>query len=98
MLLDQDNLLVGTLTGGVGTNCTNFEWDEYAKIAPHWASLQPFLDPDATGRVWLPGKDHADVPGVPVFSLWGTALYAALLLIAGSLAIRFGRTARPARE
>ncbi|MBW2495331.1 MAG: hypothetical protein JRE43_11315 [Deltaproteobacteria bacterium] len=98
MLLDQDNLLVGALTGGVGTNCSNFEWDEYAKIAPQWASLQPFLDPDATGRLWLPGKDHADVPGVPLFSAWGTALYAALLLAAGSIAIRFGRTAGPARE
>ncbi|MBW1843391.1 MAG: hypothetical protein JRJ05_03550 [Deltaproteobacteria bacterium] len=98
MLLDQNNLLVGTLTGGVGTNCNNFEWDEYAKIAPQWASLQPFLDPDATGRVWLPGKDHADVPGVPLFSAWGTALYAALLLIAGSFAIWLGRTARPTRE
>jgi len=98
MLLDQDHRLVGTLTGGVGTNCTNFAWDEFAKIAPHWASLQPFLDPDATGRMSLPGKDHADVPGVPVFSLWGTTLYAALLLIGGSLAIWFGRSTRPARE
>jgi hypothetical protein len=98
MLLDQNHRLVGTLTGGVGTNCNNFGWDEYAKIAPQWASLQPFLDPDFTGRVSLPGKDHADVPGVPLFTLWGTALYAALLLIAGSLAIWLGRNARPARE
>jgi len=98
MLLDQDNLLVGTLTGGVGTNCNNFGWDEFAKIAPQWTSLQPFLDPDATGRISLPGKDHADVPGVPLFSLWGSALYAAMLLIAGSFAIRFGRNTRPARE
>jgi len=98
MLLDQDNRLVGTLTGGVGTNCNNFGWDEFAKIAPHWSSLQPFLDPDSTGRLSLPGKDHAAVPGVPVFSLWGTTLYAALLLIGGILAIWLGRNTRPARE
>jgi len=98
MLLDQDNLLVGTLTGGVGTNCNNFSWDEFAKISPHWAGLQPFLDPDFTGMASLPGKDHPDVPGVPLFSGWGSALYAALLLIAGSLAISFGRIARSARE
>jgi hypothetical protein len=61
-LLDANNLLVGTLTGGVGTNCTNFEWDEYAKFHPQWSNLQPFLDPDVTDVISLSGKDHADVP------------------------------------
>jgi len=98
MLLDQDNLLVGSLTGGVGTNCNNFGWDEFAKISPQWASLQPFLDPDFTGRVSLPGKDHAETPGVPLFSSWGSALYAALLFFAGSLAIWLGGIGRAARE
>jgi hypothetical protein len=98
MLLDQDNLLVGTLTGGVGTNCNTFEWDEFAKIAPHWASLQPFLDPNATGAVSLPGKDHTYVPVVPMFSAWGSALYAALLLIAGSFAITSRRRRDPSES
>jgi hypothetical protein len=71
-LLDQNNLLVGVLSGGVGTNCNNFEWDEYAKIYPHWSSLQPFLDPDATGAISLPGKD-APEPGAFLQLASGTA-------------------------
>ena len=57
-LLDQDHRLVGVLTGGIGTNCNNFQWEEYAKIHPQWADLQPFLDPDATGAVTLDGRDN----------------------------------------
>jgi lysyl endopeptidase len=98
MLLDQDNLLVGTLTGGVGTNCNNFTWDEYAKIAPHWASLQPFLDPNNTGAITLLGKDHSTIPGVPLSSGWSVALLATLLLVVGGFAIWIERTARPARR
>jgi len=88
MLLDQDNLLVGVLSGGVGSNCNNFEWDEFAKIHPHWTSLEPFLDPDATGAVTLAGKDHADPPGIPLFSTWGLALLVGSLLSAGACTIR----------
>jgi hypothetical protein len=81
-LLDENNLLVGVLTGGVGTNCRNFEWDEYAKIHPQWANLQPFLDPDATGVISLDGRDHTDVPepGALVQLAIGTAF---LRLLAG---------------
>jgi len=71
-LLDQNNLLVGTLTGGVGTNCNNFGWDEYAKIHPHWSGLQPFLDPDATGAISLAGKDVPE-PGALLQLASGTA-------------------------
>jgi V8-like Glu-specific endopeptidase len=56
-LMDQDHLVVGTLTGGVGSTCKNFTWDEYAKISVEWASLQPHLDPDNTGAVSIPGKN-----------------------------------------
>lgn len=56
-LFDQDQLLVGVLTGGVGTNCSNFGWDEYYKISAEWAQLQPYLDPDNTGAPTVPGWD-----------------------------------------
>jgi hypothetical protein len=97
MLLDQDNLLVGVLRGGVGGGCNNFGWDEFAKIGPQWASLQPFLDPDNTGAVAIPGKEHDDVPPVPLFSAWSQALFVAMLLVAANLAIRH-RTNRCARR
>ena len=71
-LLDENNLLVGTLTGGVGTNCNNFEWDEYAKIHPQWSNLQPFLDPDVTDVISLAGKD-APEPGALLQLASGTA-------------------------
>jgi hypothetical protein len=61
-LLDENNLLVGTLTGGVGTNCTNFDWDEYAKFHLQWSNLQPFLDPDGADPISLAGRDHTDIP------------------------------------
>jgi hypothetical protein len=75
-LLDQDNLLVGVLTGGVGMNCRNFEWDEYAKFHLQWANLQPFLDPDGTDVLSLAGRDHTDVPepGSLLQIVTGTAL------------------------
>jgi hypothetical protein len=93
MLLDPDLLLVGTLTGGVGTNCNNFAWDEFAQIHPFWANLRPYLDPDATGAVALAGKDHADVPpAVPAAPAWGRALLLAGLALAGLRGLR--RTAR----
>lgn len=57
-LLDQNNLLVGTLTGGVGTNCTNFYWDEFFKLSVEWPNLQPYLDPDNTGAISIAGKDN----------------------------------------
>ncbi|MBW2715147.1 MAG: hypothetical protein JRD03_03680 [Deltaproteobacteria bacterium] len=85
-LLDQNNLLVGVLSGGVGTNCNNFEWDEYAKIYPHWSSLQPFLDPDATGAISLPGKD-APEPGALLQLASGTAF---LVFLAGRRRTRAG--------
>ena len=56
-LLDQDHRLVGVLTGGIGTDCDDFDWVEFAKISPVWSDLQPFLDPDNTGAMALPGKD-----------------------------------------
>jgi hypothetical protein len=56
-LMDQDHLLVGTLTGGVGTDCDDFAWDEFFKLSAEWTSLQPFLDPDNTGVMSIPGKD-----------------------------------------
>jgi hypothetical protein len=92
-LLDPEHLVVGVLTGGVGTTCNNFAWDEFAKIHPSWAGLQPFLDPDATGAVSLPGKDHADVfPAVPAAPAWARALLIGLL----ALGLRPpGRISRP---
>jgi len=57
-LMDQNHLLIGTLTGGVGEDCYDFVWDEFAKISYEWAGLQPWLDPDNTGVMSLPGKDH----------------------------------------
>jgi len=87
-LLDENNLLVGLLSGGVGTNCNNFDWDEFAKIDPAWANLQPFLDPDATGAVWLSGKDHDETPIVPVGSAWVVALLVGLLLGAAGWTMR----------
>jgi len=56
-LLDESNLLVGVLTGGVGTHCFNFEWDEFSKLHADWPQLQPFLDPDDTGLLAIPGLD-----------------------------------------
>ena len=88
-LLNEDNLLVGVLTGGVGTDCTDFQWDEYAKIEPVWTSLKPFLDPDETGLESIPGKDGLEVPEVPALGSWSRSLLIALLLvclpIAGSM-------------
>jgi hypothetical protein len=93
-LLDPDQLLVGVLTGGVGTNCNNFAWEEFAKLAPAWASLQPFLDPDASGAVSLPGKNHPDLPSVPAATGWGRALLAGLLLLAAARGLPPGRPRR----
>jgi hypothetical protein len=87
-LLDENDLLVGVLSGGVGTNCNNFEWDEFAKIDPVWANLQAFLDPDATGAVWLAGKDHDETPVVPLGPAWLAALLVGLLLGAAGWAMR----------
>ncbi len=90
-LLDASHLLVGVLTGGIGTNCNNFDWDEYAKLDTDWANLQPFLDPDASGAVSLAGRDHAEmpgVPGVPAAPGRGRLLLGAVLLLAAALAVR----------
>jgi hypothetical protein len=89
-LLDENNLLVGVLTGGVGTNCNNFGWDEYAKIHPEWSSLQPFLDPDATGAISLDGKDVPE-PGALLQLASGSAL---LSLLAGRRRSRTQATPR----
>ncbi len=64
-LLDENHRVVGVLTGGVGTDCNDFEWDEYAKLGPSWSALAPFLDPTNTGAVALDGRDHADFPAAP---------------------------------
>jgi PKD repeat protein len=62
-LLDQDNLLVGVLTGGVGTDCDDFRWDEFYKLSGEWSELQPFLDPDSTGAMTVNGWDGvSDTP------------------------------------
>ncbi|MCI0545744.1 MAG: hypothetical protein L0027_00490, partial [Candidatus Rokubacteria bacterium] len=101
-LLDPDQLLVGVLTGGVGANCNNFVWDEFAKLYPAWANLQPFLDPDASGVVSLPGKDHAGAVSAPAASAWARALLAGLLLLVAGGKLRgrgagrsLGRASRP---
>jgi len=64
-LYDQDQSLVGVLTGGVGTNCDNFGWDEYFKLSTEWDKLQPYLDPDDTGVMTVPGWNGstANCPG-----------------------------------
>ena len=80
-LLDQDDLLVGVLSGGVGTHCNNFDWDEFAKLGTAWAGLAPFLDPDTTGAVSLPGKDATLPPAVPLAPVWARALLVLLLLL-----------------
>jgi hypothetical protein len=87
-LLDENNLLVGVLSGGVGTNCNNFGWDEFAKLHPQWSGLQPFLDPDDTGVLSLPGKDHANTPSVPAASAWALALLVCLLIVLAGWAMR----------
>lgn len=61
-LYDQNLYLVGVLTGGIGTNCDNFGWDEYFKLSVEWAALRPFLDPDDTGAVTVPGWDGSTAP------------------------------------
>ena len=91
-LLDPSHRLVGTLSGGVGTNCNNFEWDEFAKIDPSWTNLQPYLDPDASGAVTLDGTNSA--LNVPAVSVAGRALLAALLVAAG-WTLRRARRSRP---
>ena len=60
-LLDERHLVVGVLTGGVGTNCNNFDWDEFAKLDGVFSSLQPYLDPDATGAMWISGMEPTEV-------------------------------------
>ncbi|MCH7702676.1 MAG: hypothetical protein IID37_13420, partial [Planctomycetes bacterium] len=60
-LLNEDHQLVGVLSGGVGTNCDNFSWDEFSKISSEWSNLQPFLDPNNSGVMSIPGKDGLDV-------------------------------------
>ena len=87
-LMDQDNLLVGTLTGGVGTHCNDFAWDEFFKLSAEWVHLQPFLDPDNTGAISIPGKDGlsggpASDPN-PVNGATGVAVNATLSWTAGS--------------
>lgn len=57
-LLDENHHLIGVLTGGVGTNCNDFDWDEYAKIHKQWADLGPYLDPTSSGVMKLDGRDH----------------------------------------
>ena len=85
-LMDQDHLIVGVLTGGVGTHCNNFEWDEFSKLSADWVSLQPFLDPDNTGAVSLPGRDGAQMPdAVPTVSSWGIAVMTLLVLVGGTV-------------
>ncbi len=61
-LIDQNHRVVGVLTGGVGTDCNDFVWDEFAKIGRSWTGLQPFLDPDNTGAVTVDGKDGLTDP------------------------------------
>jgi hypothetical protein len=67
-LFDQNLYLVGVLTGGVGTHCNNFGWDEYFKLSTEWNQLQPFLDPDQTGAFTVPGWDGSKLPCVADFN------------------------------
>ncbi len=64
-LFDQNQLIVGVLTGGVGTNCFDFGWDEYYKLSNEWPQLQPFLDPDNTGALTMTGWDGSSNPCRP---------------------------------
>ena len=61
-LYDQQQLLVGVLTGGVGTNCSNFGWDEYFKLSTEWSELEPYLDPAGSGALTVPGWDGSSTP------------------------------------
>ncbi len=56
-LLNEDLLLVGVLSGGVGTDCTDFEWDEFGKLSSEWEYIHQYLDPDDTGAMSLAGKE-----------------------------------------
>lgn len=64
-LMDQNHLVVGTLTGGVGTDCDDFAWDEFYKLSAAWTQLQPFLDPDNTGAMLVAGKDGSIIVNGP---------------------------------
>lgn len=61
-LYDQQQRLVGVLTGGVGTNCDNFGWDEYFKLSAEWDELEPYLDPAGSGAMTVPGWDGSSTP------------------------------------
>lgn len=79
-LLNEDLHVVGVLTGGVGTTCNNFAWDEFYKLNHEYAQIAEHLDPLRTGSTSLHGKDWQDKPvkTVPAASSWG-------LLITGLL-------------
>lgn len=62
-LLDQDQLVVGVLAGGVGTNCNDFDWDEFFKISAVWTQLQPYLDPVGSNPSSLSGWDGSSGGG-----------------------------------
>ncbi len=61
-LLDQNHRVVGVLTGGVGSNCNNFEWDEFYKLSAEWSDLEPFLDPAGTGAMTVDLWDGSSTP------------------------------------
>jgi uncharacterized repeat protein (TIGR01451 family) len=64
-LMDHNHRVVGQLHGGTAS-CTSDTWDEYGKISSSWTgggtpetSLQPWLDPLATGALTVDGVDHS---------------------------------------
>jgi hypothetical protein len=59
-LMNQDRLLVGQLTGGIGTDCDDFRWDEFAKLSVGMdLGMAAFLDPDSSGVESVPGMDNS---------------------------------------
>jgi hypothetical protein len=63
-LFNEEKRLIGTLTGGA-SGCSDLTGEDmYGKISYSWISngltsdrqLKPWLDPENTGRLWMPGS------------------------------------------
>lgn len=75
-LFDENQLVVGQLTGG-SSSCTNLQAaDFYGKFSYNWVSngsapdrqLQPWLDPNNTGLLALPGANLNDAVNADTLS------------------------------
>jgi len=78
-LFDQNHRIVGQLHGGTAS-CTSITWDEYGKVDVSWigggtpsSRLSDWLDPDATGEIFVDGIDHQICLFQPAGSLTLTA-------------------------